>query len=261
MFEKYLQVKIMKKFLVLAACLLTNMNAVASGDGIASRSLKAPEDQTFVVQNEDRVETLEREMQTLLGRVEVLEHAISQLRSDQSSKPQRPYPDTRTSENIDALDQAPTQLPKVSESSSVSSTPQKTLSSSVEGLEKKNYDAALLALKDSKYEDAEEKFASFILQYPKSSMLSNAYFWHGETYFRRNNFEKAAISYLKGYKQFPKAAKASDSLLKLALSLGAMKKTKEACSMLSKLDAEFKDRPANSIKRASDAKNKYGCGK
>ncbi len=64
---------------------------------------------------------------------------------------------------------------------------------------------------------------------------------------------------MKGYKQFPKAQKAADSLFKLALSLGEIKKTKEACSILNKLEEEYKQRPASSVKRAYDAKMKYGC--
>jgi TolA-binding protein len=71
--------------------------------------------------------------------------------------------------------------------------------------------------------------------------------------------DKAAINYLKGYKQFPKGAKASDSLLKLALTLGELKKKTEACSMLSRLETEFPNRPATSIKRTKDAKVKFGC--
>ena len=72
-------------------------------------------------------------------------------------------------------------------------------------------------------------------------------------------FDKAAINYLKGYKQSPKGIKASDSLLKLALSLGELKKGQEACSILDKLEAEFPNRPATSIKRAKEARIKFAC--
>jgi tol-pal system protein YbgF len=125
--------------------------------------------------------------------------------------------------------------------------------------EKADYDMALADLKDNKLDLAEKKFWDFINKYPKSSMQSNAYFWYSETFFRRNIFDKAAIYYLKGYKQFPKGAKASDSLLKLALSLGSLNKKSDACNILIKLDQEFPNRPSSSIKRAKDARIKFGC--
>lgn len=234
--------------------------AFARSEEIARRPLHIPEDSAVAIQNEDRVAILEKEVQALLGRVEVLEHTVSQLRSGQAANTPVVTHPTHMPQAVNDTNIAPeaniTQPPK---SPSVTSTPAASISS--DSSEKKAYDAALLALKDNKFEDAEAKFADFIAKHPKSAMLSNAYFWHGETFFRRNNFEKAAISYLKGYKQFPKAAKAADSLLKLSLSLGSMGKTKEACAMLVKLESEFKDRPANSIKRAKDARNKYGCNK
>lgn len=95
--------------------------------------------------------------------------------------------------------------------------------------------------------------------YTKSTHLSNAYFWYAETFFRRKDFDKAAINFLKAYQKFPSSSKAPDALLKLAFSLGEMKKNTEACSILKKLDTEFKKRSESSKKRAYDAKIKYGC--
>ena len=64
---------------------------------------------------------------------------------------------------------------------------------------------------------------------------------------------------MKGYKLQPKGAKAADSLLKLAFSLGEINKTKEACSMLTKLDKEFPKRAAASKKKGEEAWTKFNC--
>jgi len=196
----------------------------------------------------DRLTLCEKEIQILMGRVEVLEHSVAQMMKGQLTGTANniPNPSAQPYTKNDAM-QAMTEL-------DVTQTPKLEPTS-----EKQSYDLALVALKDNNLEDAQSRFAEFITKYPKSNMLGNAYFWHGETFFKQNSFEKAAINYLKCYKQFPKGAKAPDALLKLAMSLGSMKKTKEACSMLTKLENEFKDRPATSIKRTKDAKNKYGC--
>lgn len=247
----------MKLLKIISLSLLFHTAAFASGREIARRPLHIPEDTAIAIQNEDRVSMLEKEIQSLLGRIEVLEHTVSQLRSGHATTSPVTHQSHAVNEASTTVETHITQ-PLPNPTDGVSAPIAATVAGSSE---KKAYDSALLALKDNKFDDAEARFADFIAKYPKSTMLSNAYFWHGETFFRRNNFEKAAISYLKGYKLFPKAAKAADSLLKLSLSLGSMGKTKEACAMLVKLENEFKDRPANSIKRAKDARNKYGCSK
>lgn len=126
---------------------------------------------------------------------------------------------------------------------------------------KTEYDLALASLKDGKFDEAEIKFADFLQKYPKHKLRENALFWYGDSFFRRDDFNQAAIHYLKGYKEYPKGSKATDSLLKLSLSLGALDKTKEACSILDKLNTEFPSKSANIAKRAAEAKGKFGCGK
>ncbi len=125
--------------------------------------------------------------------------------------------------------------------------------------DKSEYDLALASLKDGKFEDAEKQFSDFIAKYPSSSLQSNATFWYAETFYRREMFNKAAVNYLQSYKQYPKGSKAPDSLLKLSYSLASLNKNKEACSMLTKLEQEFPQRPISSIKRAQEAKDKFQC--
>jgi tol-pal system protein YbgF len=114
-------------------------------------------------------------------------------------------------------------------------------------------------LKDGKFEDAERQFADFIIKYPASGLQSNATFWYAETFYRREMFNKAALNYLQSYKKYPKGAKAQDSLLKLSYSLASLNKKKEACSMLTKLEQEFPQRPIGSIKRAQEARDSFQC--
>ena len=224
-----------------------------------------------------KIDSQTKEIQQLLGRIEVLEHTLAQLKervdiidgpaTQTVTQAQVPAPIKQTEENIVEDDifnepvtkkQAAPVAPIPPVAIEKASGPAKA-SNADESKEKKLYDAALAALKDNRLDIAEEKFSSFIKDYPKSGLQSNAYFWYGETFFKRNLYDKAAINYLKGHKQYPKGSKAADSLLKLALSLGELKKKTESCTMLDKLDAEFPNRPASSIKRAKDAKVKFGC--
>lgn len=229
------------KLLLSVTLLFTNSAFSYEEAEIKSKTLHIPaaeEKPNIEVFDEDKISTMQKQMHILLERIEMLEHNVSELKKQTAATSSSPVADAHSKasepENIDANVNNETQ-------------------------EKKDYDAALIALKNKDYALSEEKFAYFIEHYPKSSKLSNAYFWYGEAFFKQNNFEKAAVNYLKGYKNFPKGEKAADSLLKLSLSLGSMKKTKEACIMLDKLDNEFKNRSESSIKRSKEAKNKYGC--
>jgi tol-pal system protein YbgF len=123
----------------------------------------------------------------------------------------------------------------------------------------KEYNEALSQLKDKNYEKSAELFKQFISRYQGDPLLSNAYFWYGESFYRRENYEKAAIYYLKGYNLFPKGAKASDSLLKLSYSLYYLGKKDKACDMLRRLDNEFPERPNSAKNRANELYNKIGC--
>lgn len=125
---------------------------------------------------------------------------------------------------------------------------------------KAEYDLALATLKNEDFESAEKQFTDFIASYPLSSLQSNANFWYAETFYRRSDFNKAAVNYLQTYKKFPKSAKAPDVLLRLAYSLSNLGKNKEACSVLQKLDHAFPERTDISVKRIYEAKMKFQCG-
>lgn len=192
---------------------------------------------------ESRISGMEQEIRALVGKVENLESQVNSLRSNLNIPS---VSDDFHSENSNN---------KISDDNNLA----KAVSTGDK--EKNDYDNALILLKDNKYDQAARLFSEFISKYPGSNMGSNAYFWYAECFYRQSNFEKAALNYLKGYKQYPKGTKAADSLLKLAFSLGEINKKQEACSTLEKLAKEFPQRPSSAIKRANEALDKFGCKK
>lgn len=101
------------------------------------------------------------------------------------------------------------------------------------------YDKAFEYLRNADYEKAEISLRDFIAGNQQSDLISNAYYWLGETYFVRENYEKSAVNFLKGYQEKPQGNKAADNLLKLAMSLDKLNKKKEACTTFAKLAKEF----------------------
>lgn len=95
----------------------------------------------------------------------------------------------------------------------------------------------------SDYADAEGAFREFVSAHGQDPLAGNAQYWLGETHYVRQQYEPAAAAFLQGYQTYPKGAKASDSLLKLGMSLAALKKTAEACAALGQLGKEFPNAP------------------
>ncbi|NRB11476.1 MAG: tol-pal system protein YbgF [Rickettsiaceae bacterium] len=125
--------------------------------------------------------------------------------------------------------------------------------------DRREYDIALATLKEKKYDEAEIKFKNFLDNYPESDLVGNAFFWYAETFYHRSLYQRAAIYYLKGYKEYRNNEKAPNSLLKLAYSLGYMKRYDQACKILQKLDNEFPERPNYLKSEAQKAVNKFNC--
>jgi tol-pal system protein YbgF len=121
------------------------------------------------------------------------------------------------------------------------------------------YDKSFSYIKSSKFSEAEHGFSDFIKKYESHKLVGNAYFWLGESFFVRKNYDKAAINFLRGYKKAPKGQKASDSLLKLATSLSHLNKTKEACAALSKLSNESSNASAGLKQKIKEENSRIGC--
>ena len=185
---------------------------------------------------------LEEEIRNLTGRVETLEYENREL--------------TKKISNIQkSYNTAPRRRPTKNGSVNKDTAPLKQITNR----EQFDYDQAFAWLRQSRYEEAEKAFSQFIEHYPNHELVSNAYYWLGETHYVRQNYKSSAIEFLKGYKKYPKGNKAADSLLKLSISLGHLKKTEEACASLEKLISEFPTAP-NAIKqRAENEAQKHDC--
>ncbi|HEX6978709.1 MAG TPA: tol-pal system protein YbgF [Alphaproteobacteria bacterium] len=127
------------------------------------------------------------------------------------------------------------------------------------GSPQEQYNYAYRLLVQSNYPDAEAAFREFLAQHPNDMLSGNAQYWLGETYYVRQQFEPAAQSFLAGYQNYPKSAKAPDSLLKLGMSLAALKKNAEACAALGQLAKEFPSAPPHVKDAATRERGKIGC--
>lgn len=121
------------------------------------------------------------------------------------------------------------------------------------------YNHAFKLLRESKHEEAGKEFDAFVKKYPKDALTGNAYYWMGESYYVRRDYAKAADSFRLGYKAAPTGAKASDNLLKLAMSLSAMKKPNDACVVLAQVVKKFGAANATAKEKAMAEMERNRC--
>jgi tol-pal system protein YbgF len=120
------------------------------------------------------------------------------------------------------------------------------------------YEQANESLLRRQFGDAEAGFSNFLQKFPDHSLAGSAQYWLGETFYAQGDFKRAAQSFLKGYKSYPKSRRAADSLLKLGLSLGRLGQGDQACAAYSAVSAEY-PKAVDARKRAQAESKRAGC--
>lgn len=121
------------------------------------------------------------------------------------------------------------------------------------------YNYAFRLLNQTKYEEAAKAFDDFTRQYPKDPLVGNAYYWQGETYYIRRDYVAAADNFRQGFEALPSGPKAPDNLLKLAMSLDALNRGKEACVVLQQITSKFKKGSTSIVDKAEAEQKRIGC--
>jgi tol-pal system protein YbgF len=98
-----------------------------------------------------------------------------------------------------------------------------------------------------------------VQQHPDSGLAGNAQYWLGESYYARGRYADAAVAFAEGYKRYPKGSKASETLLKLAMSLGRADQKQNACIALVQLAHDFPHASSAVKQRAAAEKQRNGC--
>lgn len=109
------------------------------------------------------------------------------------------------------------------------------------------------------YSKAAAQLEKFVVAHKNQEIAGEAYYLLGNAYAKQKLHDKAAVSYLKSYKNYPGNNKAPDSLLRLSYSLNQLGKKAKACEMLKKLDQEYPGRSETNQQKTKEAKAKFQC--
>ncbi len=121
------------------------------------------------------------------------------------------------------------------------------------------YDAAQADLQRKNYNSAASGFDRIIKEYPQHNLTPNAYYWLGETYYARKEYDKAALTFLEGKRKFPNSAKAGHNLLKLGLSLHYLKQDTDACLAFDEVENIYIAKDKSLVPILKDSRTKVGC--
>jgi TolA-binding protein len=75
----------------------------------------------------------------------------------------------------------------------------------------------------------------------------------------QGQYKDAADSFLKGYTTYSKSSKAPDSLLKLGMTLVALKQKDAACATFGQLKEQFPSASPAIVARNKQERQKAGC--
>jgi len=127
------------------------------------------------------------------------------------------------------------------------------------GTAEEQYQSAFGLLSQANYGEAELALRAFVEQYPQDPLAGNAKYWLGETYYVRQDFQSAAITFAEAYQQFPDNSKAPDNLLKLGMSLSALGSKTDACGTFAELLKRYPNAAVTIHKRARQERQRLGC--
>tara|TARA_R110000868_G_scaffold8744_1_gene44707 strand:+ start:136 stop:1128 length:993 start_codon:yes stop_codon:yes gene_type:complete len=210
-----------------------------------------------------RLSELEDQIRSMMGRIEELGHKIDVVNQDLQTY--KEANDLRFQNSGGASAAAGADAPAASPAAAkaaaaparvAEAAPTVTLPN---GTPQVQYDFAIDLLKRGDFPKARDGFKQFLQAHPKDPLAGNAQYWLGETYYVQGQYKDAADSFLKGYTTYSKSTKAPDSLLKLGMTLVALKQKDAACATFGQLKEQFPSASPAIVARNKQERQKAGC--
>jgi len=127
------------------------------------------------------------------------------------------------------------------------------------GTAEEQYRFAFGLVRKQQFPEAEQALREFVDTNSEHELAGNAMYWLGETFYAQQRYRDSAAVFVDAYSNYPKGAKASHSLLKLGMSLGALGKTEAACTSFQELRRKFPDTEERVLQKADSESRKLGC--
>ncbi|MCU0975301.1 MAG: tol-pal system protein YbgF [Steroidobacteraceae bacterium] len=174
-----------------------------------------------------QIEILQAELRSLRGSLEELQFSLEGARRQQREQ----YLDL--DRRIQAAEAA---IQKLSESA-VAAAP-------AGGDPVAEYQAAFQFLKEGRYAEARQGFASFLAAHPGHELSENARYWLGEAHYVERQYPQALAAFEDVIREHPQGRKLGDAMLKAGYCLYELRRDAEARRWLERVMRELPGTPA-----------------
>lgn len=200
--------------------------------GVGGAPASSPASREVLADLLQQLESLQTELRSLRGQVEVQTNEIERLKARQRDL--LADIDRRVSE---LERRSPVGAPADS-AAPASTAPAITLQ------EQKDYDTAFNLMKQGQYDRAAKGFRDFLVNYPQSTLRDNARYWLGEAYYVKRDFRKALAEFTRLMSDHPGNPKAADAMLKIGYCHYELGEWAKARENLNRVTAQYPGQPA-----------------
>jgi len=201
--------------------------------GVGGAPASSPPSREILADLLQQLESLQTELRSLRGQVEIQTNEIERLKARQRDL--LADIDRRVSE---LESRGPAGAPAVSAGTTASAAPVITLQ------EQKDYDTAFSLMKQGQYDRAAKGFRDFLANYPQSILRDNARYWLGEAYYVKRDFRKALAEFTRLMSDQPGNPKAPDAMLKIGYCHYELGEWARARDNLNQVIARYPGQPA-----------------
>lgn len=205
-----------------------------------------------------RIQQLEEQIRLLNGRIERLEHKLSEVARDGGARIGDLEARLLELEGLDPSilgDPAPLGALRTGANAATATGSSAAV---VAVSEQTEFDAAVRMIQTGDAAGGRAELEAFRRAYPDSPLNGLAQHWIGESLFLTNDFRRAAQVYLANITEAPGNARAPESLIGLALSLEKLGQVDEACLTLSEAPRRHPN-AAEALARAAAEATRLGC--
>jgi tol-pal system protein YbgF len=201
--------------------------------GVGGAPASSPPSREVLADLLQQLESLQTELRSLRGQVEVQTNEIERLKARQRDL--LADIDRRVSE-LERRGSAG--APEAVSAGPASTAPVITLQ------EQKDYDTAFSLMKQGHYDRAAKGFRDFLANYPQSTLRDNGRYWLGEAYYVKRDFRKALAEFTQLMKDHPGSLKAPDAMLKIGYCHYDLGEWARARENLNQVIARYPGQPA-----------------
>tara|TARA_A100001037_G_scaffold127984_1_gene115918 strand:+ start:1900 stop:2661 length:762 start_codon:yes stop_codon:yes gene_type:complete len=118
------------------------------------------------------------------------------------------------------------------------------------GSEREDYAQAFKLAQDEEIDQAIISFNQLIADYPDGDLIPNAFYWLGQLYFIRMEYEKARQSFMQILNVYSSHSKMPDTLYKLGITYDRLGDSNRCIQLLERVQDDFPRSPAAGLAKA-----------